>query len=319
MRLILSFILLVSSTQAFDLNSWVPLGSNQVNLCWPTVENTDHFEVFVGRAFIGQYEWSNTVDGNGAVHTRPVLPGREFIYVAAFDANDQLIERSDTVGCYYLLDLNVPVGRAKGVSFGIGKLEYVDQISETQCDFSDVISNRPSDIVGIQLVPGGFSMADRIARQDGGSMAYRATPTGVWNGPLESGASMIAGRAYYFATIQNSRSPIITDRANSNFIADGMVTITGGSMTVTTPICFPIIDVTHVAALGLETSGFSRGNPLAGDAVLEQGTGRMANLNAQGQWRGSLDYCYPERAYYILNRPHSNGTWTYNFSSVGLP
>lgn len=319
MRLILSFFLLVSLTQAFELNSWVPLGSNQVNLCWPTVENADHYEVFVGRAFIGRYDWSNTVDGNGAVHMRPVLPGREFIFVAAFDANDQLIERSDTVGCYYLPNHNVPVGYAKAISFGIGKLEYVDRISEPQCDFSDVISTRPSDIVGIQLAPGGFSMADRIARQDVSSFAYRASPTGVWNGPLESGALMVVGGAYYFATSQNSRSPIITGRANSNLIADGMATITGGNMAVTTPICFPIIDVTHVAALGLETSGFRRGNPLAGDAVLEQGTGRMANLNAQGQWRGSLDYCYPERAYYILNRPHSNGTWIYNFSSVGLP
>lgn len=318
MRLILT-LLLISTSQAFDLKSWASPGSDQVNLCWPAVENADYYEVYAGRTFQGSYEWSNTVSGNDAVHMRPVLPGREFIFLVAYTADHQVIETSDTIGCFYLRNSTFPPGVERSVPFALGKLEYLDRTTETGCDFSADNSTRPSDIIGVQLVSGAFGNADRVVRQDGGSAAFRTAPNGAWLGTLESGAAMILGRAYVFATIQNSHAPIITGRANSNFSPDGMITITGGLAAVSTPIGFPIFDATPVSALGLETSGFSRGNPVTGDGLMEQGTGRLAILTSQGQWRGTLDYCYPERAYFITNRPHSNGTWVYHFSSVGLP
>lgn len=315
--LLLSILLLSTESFGFPLYSWIPSGASQVSFCWPPVVSATSYELYKSNSFSQEYHFAEAVADTALTQPRSSTSGREYFYLVAFNEQDQMIERSDTVGCYYLYDVNAPPGTSKVISFALGKLEFRDNLDE--CQFAPVISTQPSDIIGVQISEGAFTLADRVVRQDGGYSAYRSLPNGAWVGTLEAGALMLLGRAYFFSTIQNTPTPVITGCARSDYSPVGSLAIQGGNSRVSTPLGFPVLDDHHVSCMGLETCGFRRGTFTTSDLVIEQRTGRTAHLMHDGNWRGTLDYCSPEAAYFIINRPHDNGTWLYNFQSVGLP
>ncbi len=316
--LLLAITVYTLPSYAFPVGVEVPYGSEQFELCWQAVPEAEQYAVYNSPAFIGSYVFANLVSGLSSTHSRPSLPGREFFYVVALDANNEVIESSDTVGCYYLRDFQFPEGRAKSVPFALGKLEYRVTGSSACSSFSADITTQPSSIIRNQAMPGGFTTADRVVTQNGGAFAYRVAPAGNWTGSLETTSAMALGQAFFFASIHDSPPPIITGCAQSGYAPAGTVSIASG-VQAATPIGFPIVDAHHVGLMGLETCGLRRGTFTSADMVVEQISGRSAFILPNGNWRGTLDTCYPEYAYYIINRPHDNGAWTYDIATVGFP
>lgn len=320
MRHLLIILILVTSSYAFPLTSWVSSGSDRVNLCWDPIPDATQYDLYVCGSFHGAYTFSNAVASPGIAHPHlGYIPDREFLFVKALNAAQEVISVSDTIGCYYLK--HYWSNTIRSINFGIGELEYKELNGDSGCVYLDNVSTRPSDIIGAQLATGTYVTGDRIARQDNGAFAYRDQHIG-WNGVLETSGSMIPGRAYSFITIDSyRRPPILTGRARSDYSISEFIPITAPtppSNVASTPMSFPVVDVTPISELGLVSSGFADGTVLTSDRVAEQAGGRFAYLNTSGQWRGRLTECAPEAAYLIVS--HTQGSvWTYNTGSIGQP
>ncbi|NUO19576.1 hypothetical protein HUU59_09035 [bacterium] len=181
-----------------------------------------------------------------------------------------------------------------------------------------VESTRPSSIIGAQTAQGTVTSADRIVRQDGGAFAYRST-TGTWTGSLETGASMVPGRAYFYQNKTGANRTLVLAGDVDNAGGYGTLSVTGGVSVASTPLSWRdsrnIVVATQVGPQ-LVAQGFTGGTALSSDQIAAQIGGAIARVNAAGTtWSGTLTQIVPGQAYFIQNRPHPNGAWTYDYAT----
>ncbi|MBL0062472.1 MAG: hypothetical protein IPP40_13555 [bacterium] len=181
-------------------------------------------------------------------------------------------------------------------------------------------STRPSSIIGSQIVGNANpTLADRIVRQDGGAAAFR-NGAGVWSGTLETGASMVPGRAYAYQNKTGVARTLVLAGDVDNAGGYGTISITGGVSTASTPISWRdsrnIVVATQVGPQ-LIADGFTGvANPLNSDQLVAQNGGATARVNAAGTvWGGTLTQIVPGQPYNVQNRPHPNGTWIYDYQT----
>lgn len=181
-----------------------------------------------------------------------------------------------------------------------------------------VESTRPSSIIGAQTAQGTVTSADRVVRQDGGNFAYRSNPAGAWTGSLETGATMVPGRAYFYQNKTGANRVLVLAGDVDNAGGYGTVSITGGVAVASTPLSWRdsrnIVIATQVGPQ-LIADGFTGGTALTSDQVVAQIGGAAARVSAGGVWAGTLTQIAPGQAYFIQNRPHPNGTWIYDYAT----
>ncbi|RQV96741.1 hypothetical protein EH220_05310 [bacterium] len=187
-------------------------------------------------------------------------------------------------------------------------------------------STKPSDIVGDQTNPGDVISADQILKQASGDYGYR-TVAGDWLGDLEVNESMEPGRAYWYLNKSGAPRNLVlageVDNAGNYggvFMDDPPAVPANGQYA--TPYSWRDSRNVILDSLDLLNQGFTGGDVVTSDKILEQGTGLQANyLTATPGW----DYggagtpfmtITPSRAYWILNR-HVGNEWTYTY--VGVP
>jgi hypothetical protein len=179
-------------------------------------------------------------------------------------------------------------------------------------------STRPSSIVGAQINPGSFTTADRLVRQDGGAFAYRLAPANNYTGSLETGATMIPGRAYFYQNKTGANRTLVLAGDVDNAGGYGTITITGGASTASTPISWRDsrnLAVATTVGPELIADGFTGGTFTTSDQIIAQIGGASARASAAGVWSGTLTTLAPGQAYFIQNRVHGNGTWVYDYAT----
>ncbi len=180
-------------------------------------------------------------------------------------------------------------------------------------------STRPSSIVGAQINPGSFTGADRIVRQDGGAFAYRLAPAGNYTGSLESGATMIPGRAFYYQNKTGANRTLVLAGDVDNAGGYGTITISGGAVVASSPISWRDsrnLAIATTVGPQLVADGFMGGSFTTSDQIIAQSGGAAARVNAAGTtWSGSLTSLVPGQAYFIQNRVHGNGAWVYDYAT----
>ena len=181
-------------------------------------------------------------------------------------------------------------------------------------------STRPSSIIGSQIVGNANpTLADRIVRQDGGAAAFR-NGVGTWTGGLETGATMVPGRAYSYQNKTGVARTLVLAGDVDNSGGYGTISVTGGVATASTPLSWRdsrnIVIATQVGPQ-LVADGFTgAANPLQSDQLVAQNGGATARVNAAGTvWSGGLTQIVPGQPYFIQNRPHVNGTWVYDYAT----
>jgi hypothetical protein len=194
-------------------------------------------------------------------------------------------------------------------------------------------SNKPSDIVGGQATGGSPTDADKISQQGTGTFAvYTSTPPDFlppynWVGGLESGSSMVPGRAYYFQNKSGSNMDLVLAGEVNNSGGYGVAVIPAPPVDGTAYYAYSWRDSRNVPRedLDLTNQGFQGGSPTASDKLSEQGTGAFAVYTSSPpdflppyNWVGGLTATTPGRAYYIQNKYHGAGdTWNYDYPGDG--
>jgi len=183
-------------------------------------------------------------------------------------------------------------------------------------------STRPSSIVGAQINPGTFTSADRVVRQDGGNFAYRLAPAGTYTGSLETLATMVPGRAFFYQNKTGANRTLVLAGDVDNSGGYGVLTVTGGASTASTPMSWRESRNRLIATqVGPQLAGavgtdFEGGSFTTSDQLVAQIGGAAARLNAaETLWSGTLTQIAPGSAYFIQNRVHANGTWTYAYGT----
>lgn len=184
-----------------------------------------------------------------------------------------------------------------------------------------VVSTAPSDIFGDQPNCGTLTTADRILRQDNGNSGYRNSGAGcAWSGTLETNASVLPGRAYWYYN---------RTAANRNLVVAGEVDNTGNYATITmalatyNPYSWRDSRAVDRDDLNLLAAGF-RGGGLSSQSdqvVLQGGAGsffwRRTSDNTWQPAAGPLNV-QPGSAYWIFNRNQTaDVAWPYNYDASG--
>jgi len=181
-----------------------------------------------------------------------------------------------------------------------------------------VVSTNPSDICTDQLNGGGPAARDQIVRQDNANVAGRDA-SGNWTGTLESSAGMGPARAYWYVNKSNSspngRDLVLAGQVDN--ASDAQQDVPSISMTqgAFTPYSWRDSRRDTMSVLGLFTAGFRGGGPTATDQVVSQNSALIATMSTAGVWGGTLHFVEPGDAYWINNRTHTNGTWTYDYDN----
>lgn len=185
-----------------------------------------------------------------------------------------------------------------------------------------VNSTAPSDIVGDQTFCGTLaSTADRILRQDGNFAIRNSASACAWTQLLETGATMIPGRAYWY---QNKTG------ANRDLIIAGEadITTTYGSVTVAAPAVTGTFVSTAYSwrdprsrdrdDLQLLAAGFTGGANIAlSDRCLSQNGGFFWRNTTSNTWQpvATSLTADPGVAYWIQRRYAGAYTYTYDPTS----
>jgi hypothetical protein len=186
-------------------------------------------------------------------------------------------------------------------------------------------STYPEDIAGDQLNCNTTALnSDRLLRPDNAHSAYRDSDLGCgWTGDLQTDPDlldrMVPGHYYFY---QNR-----TD-ANRNFVLAGQVEnsgVDGGSYVGVlinnnqfNPYSWRDSRDRNRNDLNLRADGFTGGaNALASDrVVIADGTGgNFWYSTTLAAWQG-LAGIVPGAPYWIHNRNHVNGAWTYSYDAT---
>ncbi len=233
----------------------------------------------------------------------------------------QQSDPSNDVGYIKLVNNGVTPGVGVSLAFGL-PFKFWNVVSNVPQ--YGVESTQPSSIIGAQIQQGlTATAADNIVRQDGGQIGFRNN-TGNWAGTLQSTSAMVPGSAYYY---------INKTGTTRNLVLAGDVDNTGGYGTRTVPgtpstigslaiswrdsrvLSFPVSATLPEVGPGLIAAGFNGGaTALSSDLALDQIAGTSARLNATNTTWAGLASAGPGRAFTIVNRPHANGSWVYNFA-----
>ncbi|MDD5087674.1 MAG: hypothetical protein PHI18_02595 [bacterium] len=182
-------------------------------------------------------------------------------------------------------------------------------------------SRKPSDIIGSQATAGNSITSDKVVKQ-GGETGYRKSSDGLWTGALETSGGdpglMEPGRAYWY---QNKTAAAL------NIVLAGQVDKDAGA-SIPGDYAIPVVTVgpsayvtyswrdsrvVPIADLGLLTSGFTGGNSITSDKLIEQGGATGYYKTSDGTWQTLLQVT-PGKAYWIQNK--HTGTWSYDYNTV---
>lgn len=185
-------------------------------------------------------------------------------------------------------------------------------------------SRKPSSICGNQPACGTFLTADRIVQQ-GGSFAYRLSPSCTWAGTLETGgtALMAPGWAYWYQNkTGTNRNFVLAGEADTSATGIPAIAIAGPAApggSFYTPYSWR--DPRQVARdkLNLVQQGFTGGSFTSSDRVVEQGGNFFYCSTANPPvWAGALASVTPGKAYWIQNKQFGHA-WTYQYMANGNP
>jgi hypothetical protein len=246
----------------------------------------------------------------------------------------QQSDPSNDVGYVKLVNNGVP-GLNVSLAFGL-PFQFWNVVANVPQ--YGIESTQPSSIIGSQIQQGvTATAADNIVRQDGGQIGFRNN-TGNWAGLLQTTSAMVPGSAYYYVNKTGTVRNLVLagDVANTNGYATRVIPGTpttlgqlGMSWRDSRTLSFPPSATLPEVGVGLLADGFrGAASALARDLVVDQIAGTSASVLADNTTWTGMATANPGRAYRIVNRPHTNGGWTYNFmvsaaaamnSSVALP
>jgi len=190
-----------------------------------------------------------------------------------------------------------------------------------------VESRKPSDIIGTQANCGTITSADRIARQDGGLYAYRASTACNWTQSLETGATnMDPGRAYWYVNKSGAaRTLVLAGQVNNsgNYTTVTCIAPTVANQSVFTPYSWRDSRDVPANQLNLLLDGFLGGALLSSDRIAAQTGGQFFwYRTSDGSWMigttPGIGTVTPGRSYWIQNR-HLNHSFDYNYVATGVP
>lgn len=186
-------------------------------------------------------------------------------------------------------------------------------------------STDPSDIIGDQTNPGDGIGGDQVMKQSSGEYAYRTAT--AWEGDLETTHGMVPGDAYWYLNRSGAARTLVlageVDNAGNYggiFVDDPPASPPNQQFAT----AYGWRDSRNVPlnSLDLLNQGFTGGDAVSSDKILDQNNGQQANyLTATMDW----DYggegqpfqtITPGHAYWIINR-HPTQEWTYTY--VGVP
>lgn len=203
-------------------------------------------------------------------------------------------EPSETVG-YVRVDANI------GYTYFSLPFEFYDD-STTPVETLDL-----DYIVGDQLTGGNFLTGDRVIEIGSGLYAYLNDGTGLWTGGL---TDFTDNKAYQFKIHSSHDSSDV-------YLAGKVVQETQTVGTCGVGYTFLSIreaGEVSVSELDLLTSGFTGGNFLNSDRLIEVDTGSYAYYNTgTSSWAGSLTNIYPGKVYQIkVQSGHAGFDWIYD-------
>ena len=283
---------------------------NVLKLRWSHL-GADSFHVWTATSPEGPFDLLDATTTTQYVDS--VLSNPHFYEVTALLEGQESEPCSNRVGYVRIFVVN-----GGSTAFGL-PFKFCD-IGENGIPVYGTLSNRPSDILGDQLLCGTALTGDKVLKQGFGNWAYRDVDSGCqWKGTLERGLGMTAGSPYWIVNNHQSRWIVLA----------GEVDNTGNYTVVRIP------DDAHVNyswrdsrvlsrdSLNLLVSGFMGGPRVTqSDLVIDQENGLIF-------WRRTIDNTWqpptsaltvkPGFAYWIYNRHHDNGEWFYNYDASGTP
>jgi len=190
-------------------------------------------------------------------------------------------------------------------------------------------TTQPSHIIGAQINPGTATTADRIARQDGGNFGYILSSTSLWAGSLQTNATMIPGRAYWYQNKSGAPRTVVLAGDVNNSGGYGTVPVSHGVPVSSAALSWRdsrnLVLQTQVGP-GLVAAGFRGGTAVSSDLLSAQVGGLIGRVSAdETTWGGSMvDPLQsptlgpiPGQAYWIQNRVHAlpdPQNWTYDYA-----